>query len=81
MPIDSVTLSDKRGPGERALTRRSVRQQLLDAIPLMAPRSGHSVAGQACCIPALLVRSGQQLAEVVGGPLGLGTWAIAGASS
>ena len=26
MPIDSVTLSDKRGPGERALTRRSARQ-------------------------------------------------------
>jgi hypothetical protein len=25
MPIDSVTLSDKRSPGERALTRRSVR--------------------------------------------------------
>jgi hypothetical protein len=29
----------------------------------------------------LLVGSGQQLAEVAGGPLGLSTWAVAGASS
>jgi hypothetical protein len=57
MPIDSVTLSDERGPGERAPTRRSVLEQLLQPGPFEACRTGSSVA---------LVISGGYAAEFSG---------------
>ena len=37
--------------------------------------------GKPVAVPRLLVRSGQQLTEVASRPLGLSTWAVAGASS
>jgi hypothetical protein len=42
-PITSVTLSDGRGPGERALTRRSVLEQPLRSGPFGARRTVSSV--------------------------------------